>query len=190
MPPPSRPSASSSVPPVKVADLIGSSHILSTLPSKIPSSLTLPSHSGKETVTYMASDDVQIVATNKVKLLSLDNVLQHLHVVKHVVKGDGSCLYHAISHQAGFIPSTSQDDEKISSQLRNVASRMMWDHPGVHTETDMSFLQWLKKRQDILSHDSWGNELDVRLMAIGLQRDIIVITALHDGSTYAQIYHS
>ena len=52
-----------------------------------------------------------------------------------------------------------------------------------------SFLQWLKKRQDILCHDSWGSDLDVHLMAIGLQRDIVV-TALHDGSTYARIYHS
>lgn len=66
----------------------------------------------------------------------------------------------------------------------------MWDHPGVRTETDMSFLQWLKKRQDILSHNSWGSDLDVHLMAIGLQRDIIVVTALHDGSTYARIYYS
>jgi len=63
---------------------------------------------------------VQIVATTKVNLKTLDCVLQHLHVVKHVVKGDGSCLYHSISHQAGFIPNNSQGDEKISSQLRNL----------------------------------------------------------------------
>ena len=130
------------------------------------------------------------MATNKVTSLPLDYVLQHLHVVKHVVKGDGSCLYHSISHQAGLIPHTSQGDEKISSQLRNIASRMMWDHPGVRTETDMSFLQWLEKRQNILSHNSWGGDLDVRLMAIGLQRDIIVVTASHDGSTYARKYFS
>ena len=60
MPPASRPLASSSVPPVKVADLIGSTQISSTLPPKKPSSSSLPSHSGKETVTHAAFDDVQI----------------------------------------------------------------------------------------------------------------------------------
>ena len=84
--------------------------------------------------------------TNKVNLLSLDHVLQHLHVAKHIVKGDGSCLYHAISHQAGLIPRTSQGDEKISSQLRNLASRVMWDHPDVCAEANMSNLQWLRNK--------------------------------------------
>ena len=44
--------------------------------------------------------------------------------------------------------------------------------------------------EDILSHDSWGSDLDVHLMAIGVQRVIIVVTALRDGSTYARIYYS
>lgn len=87
MSPTSRPSASSSVPPVKVSELISShTQISSTLPPKKPSSSTLPLHSDKETGTLTASDDVQIVATNKVNLLSLDYVLQQLHVVRHVVK--------------------------------------------------------------------------------------------------------
>jgi len=64
-----------------------------------------------ETATLTAYEDVQIVAANKVNLQSLHCVLQHLNIVKHVVKGDGSCLYHAISHQAGFIPSSSQGNE-------------------------------------------------------------------------------
>ena len=82
---------------------------------------------------------VQIVATTKVNLKTLDCVLQHLHVVKHVVKGDNSCLYHSISYQAGFIPSNSRGDEKISSQLRNLVSHMMWHHPDVHKESGMPF---------------------------------------------------
>jgi len=51
----------------------------------------------------------------------------------------------------------------------------------------MSFLQWSK---NIVNCDSWGGDLDVRLMAIGLQRDIIVVTALLDGSAYARRYLS
>ena len=146
--------------------------------------MSTPPNSGKETGILTASDDVQIAATNKVNLQCLDFVLQHLHV-KHVVKGNGSYFYHAISHQARLIPSISQSDEKISSQLRNLALHMMWDHPDVCTETDMSFLQLVEKRQVILNHDSWGGDLGNRLIAIGLQRGIIAVTALCDGSTYA-----
>jgi len=46
----------------------------------------------------------------------------------------------------------------------------------------MPSLQWSKKREDILNCGSWGGDLDVCLMAI---RDIIMVTALLDGSTYA-----
>jgi len=97
VPPPSRSSASSSVRPAKATELIGCrTQISSTLPpkkplssilygkaadsgtqlpGKTPSSFNLPLHSGKETLTLTASDDVQIVMTNKVNLLSLDHVL-------------------------------------------------------------------------------------------------------------------
>ena len=30
-------------------------------------------------------------------------MLQQLKLKKHVIHGDGSCLYRAIAHQAGFI---------------------------------------------------------------------------------------
>jgi len=58
----------------------------------------------------------------------------------------------------------------------------MWDHPDVRAEANMSNLQWLTKR---LSHDSWGGDLEVRLMTIGLHRDIVAVTVLCDGSTFA-----
>ena len=180
MPPPNRSSPSSSVPAVV------SSHTQMSI--KLPSKHmpTIPSHRNKKT----ASDDVQIIATDKTNLLSADYVLKHLHVAKHVVKGDGSCLYHAVSHQAGFLSSDSQGDDKISSHLRNLALRMMWEHPDVRTEVGMSPLQWFTKRGDILCHDSWGGDLDIRLLAIGLQREIVVLTTLRDGSTYARRYYS
>lgn len=57
-------------------------------------------------LTCKASPDVQIVTVERAKSLSLDSVLGKLHVIKYVVKGDGSCLYHAISHQAGLISKT------------------------------------------------------------------------------------
>ena len=54
--------------------------------------------------------DVQILSMKQTSSLSLNCVMQQLHVVKHVIKGDGSCLYHAIAHQAGFISSTCKGD--------------------------------------------------------------------------------
>ena len=43
--------------------------------------------------------EVQILSVQQVSSLSLNCVLQRLQVVKHVIRGDGSCLYHAIAHQ-------------------------------------------------------------------------------------------
>jgi len=51
-----------------------------------------------------------------------------------------------------------------------------------------AFFAVVKKRQDVLNNNCWGDDLDVRLMAIGLKRVIVVITALLDGSTYARRY--
>jgi len=48
-------------------------------------------------------------------------------------------------------------------------------------ESNMPSLQWSKKREDILNCGSQGGDLDVRLMAI---REIVVVTALLDGSTH------
>ena len=122
--------------------------------------------------------------------MSLDAVLGTLRVVKYVVKGDCSCLYHAISHQAGLISNTSRGDEKISMHLRKVALDVMYKHPSVRLESNFSKLEWLKKQQEILSSDRWGGHLEIRLLTIGFHRDIIVITAANNGSTFACTYPS
>ena len=57
--------------------------------------------------TVTVSPYVQIVTVKTNKSMSLDAILGTLRVVKYAVKGDGSCLYHAISHQAGLISNTS-----------------------------------------------------------------------------------
>ena len=136
------------------------------------------------------SPDVQIVAVRKTDSLSLTSVMQQLHVVKHVVKGDGSCLYHAVAHQAGFISRSSQASENISLYLRKVVVDTMSKHPSVRQEIGMSNLQWLHKQLEILKPSSWGGDLEVRLLAIGLQRDVVVVTATTNGSTFARKYPS
>jgi len=122
--------------------------------------------------------------------MSLDAVLGKLHAVKYAVKGDGSCLYHAISHQAGLISNTCRGDEKISMHLRKIAQDATYKHPTVRLEGNYSKLEWLKKQQEIVNPNSWGGDLELRLLAIELHRDIAVITATSNGSTYARIYPS
>ena len=54
----------------------------------------------------------------------------------------------------------------------------------------MSNLQWLHKQLEILKPDEWGGNLEVRLLAIGLQRDVIVLMVATNGSTFARKYPS
>ena len=103
------------------------------------------------------------------------SVLQQLNVNKHSVTGDGSCLYHAIAYQAGF----------ISNVLRQIVLKMMAEYPGVLLEDGLSTAQWLQRKLKTLDPSQWGGYLEVRVLAIGLKRDIMVLTAAQDGSTYA-----
>ena len=75
----------------------------------------------------------------------MDSLLRQLHVRKHLVKGDGSCLYHAVAHQAGLIPANSKGDSIISIELRKVVLAMMLKYPHVRQEDGLSMLQWLEK---------------------------------------------
>ena len=66
----------------------------------------------------------------------------------------------------------------------------MYKHPSVRLEGNLSKLEWLKRKQEILGPDRWGGDLEIRLLAIGLHRNIVVITALSDDSTFARRYPS
>ena len=66
------------------------------------------------------SSDVQLVTAyaKPTKCKTIQSVLEHLQLKRHVVKGDGSCLHHAVAHQAGLITSSSTGDEVVSNHLR------------------------------------------------------------------------
>lgn len=49
------------------------------------------------------------------------NLLQNMHVAKHVVNGDGNCLYHAI---ARFIDHDCHGDTFVAQQLRKNGSKL------------------------------------------------------------------
>ena len=116
--------------------------------------------------------------------MPINDVLQQLHIKKHTVKGDGSCLYHAIFHQGGFISSTSKGNDSISQQLRQLAVTIMKKHPDVRMKDNMPVTSWLQKQQDILNPINWSGDLEVCLLAIRLHRDIVVIT-VSNGITFA-----
>ena len=59
---------------------------------------------------------------------------------------------------------------------------MMNKHPCVRFEEGLSVLQWLEKKQHVVDPTEWGGDMEVRLLAIALHRDIVVITANSDGS--------
>ena len=66
----------------------------------------------------------------------------------------------------------------------------MLKHPSVRLEIGMLNLQWLHKQLEILKPSTWGGDLEVHLLAIGLQRDVVVVTAATNGSTFARKYPS
>ena len=138
----------------------------------------IPSSDSSKTLSKFdnAPDEVQITGATKTMSLPLQTVLQHLHVKKHSVKGDGSCLYHSVAHQAGLISADSQGDQKMSQHLRQLVLSMMWKYPDVREEGGLSNIQWLQKRQEVLDVDVWGGDVELRLLAIGLHRDIVVLT--------------
>ena len=108
--------------------------------------------------------------------VSLEAVLERLHLRKHQVKGDGSCLYHAVAHQSKLITTFSTGDEVVSRHLRRLTLLTMLNCPAVQLEGNLSQQAWLDKQQQVLNKNEWGSDVDLRLMAIGLKRNIIVIT--------------
>jgi len=98
-------------------------------------------------------------------------------------------MYHAVAHQAGFISKSGRGDKVTSNVLRQLVCKVMDKYPHIHMEDGLSVIQWLEKRQTILDPSEWVGDLELHLLAIGLKRDIAVITSMGNGiSTYARRY--
>ena len=106
------------------------------------------------------------------------NTLKQLNVIRHLIDDDGSCLYHAVAHQAGFIPKSSRGDRVTSNFLRQTVSKIMDEFPHVRMEDGLSHIHWLEKKQAVLDPSEWGGDLEFCLPAIGLKRDIVMIILL------------
>ena len=98
-------------------------------------------------------------------------------------------MYHAVAHQAGFLSKYSRGDKFTSNLLRQLVCKMMDECPHVRKEDGLSMIQWLEKRQTVLDPSEWEGDLELCLLAIGLKRDIAVITSVDNGKgTYARRY--
>ena len=131
----------------------------------------------------IASTDLVVTGSHICKSLPFSAALGELSVKCHLINGDGSCLYHAVAHQAGFISKNSRGDTTISSQLRQLAVNMMAKHPAVRPLTNTM-------ENDNLQPSEWGGDLELQLLAIGIQRDIIVVTSNRFDSCYARRFIS
>ena len=130
-----------------------------------------------------ASGDVEVLSISTALNPSPHlNILQQLSYQKHDVHGDGNCLYYAVAHQAGYIAPSARGKILIGQQMRLLALTTMQKHPGVRIEDGLSQNQWEQKKQQILQPSHWGCDLEVRLLAITIGREIMVITG--DGNTF------
>ena len=131
-------------------------------------------------------DDFLVLTKTDIPGVSLNGKQPQELNMHHSVYGDGTCLYHAIPHQAGFVDSSSRGCRIISGHLRQMIIKVTSDYPTVRLEDGLSITQWLKRQQAILNPAEWGGDLEVRLLAIGLKRDIVVLTDASNGATYAR----
>ncbi|XP_065884579.1 uncharacterized protein [Dysidea avara] len=136
-------------------------------------------------------DDLQLVAAYSKpspEFQSMKSILLHLKLRKHAVRGDGNCLYHAVAHQAGLIPSSSSGDEAVCRNLRHLTFLTMLNYPTIQSEGSLSQVDWMDKQQAVLRDNKWGGDLEIRLMAIGLKKEVIVVTDSTVGNVFARKY--
>ena len=131
-----------------------------------------------------ACEDVQLLSVSAVNRPSI--ALQQLGCVRHTVDGDGNCLFYAIAHQAGLIKQGCHGDRSVADQLRTLALICMQKYPDVRVEDGITLCQWEQKKFHIVQRTQWGGDLEIRLLAIGIKREIVVITASGNDVTSAR----
>ncbi|XP_065901931.1 uncharacterized protein [Dysidea avara] len=138
----------------------------------------------KEEKMNDAGSDVQLLSVCEVSRPSID--LQQLDCVRHNVDGDGNCLFYAIAHQMGLIGQNCHGDHYVADQLRTLALACMQKFPDVRLEDGMTVCQWKQKKLHIIQNAQWGGDLEIRLLAIALERDVVVISGLQNTFTSAR----
>ena len=62
----------------------------------------------------------------------------------------------------------------------------MLNYPAIQLECSLSDQDWQAKQQHVLTTSEWGGDIELRLMAIGLKKDILVITDSSVGNAFAR----
>jgi len=129
-------------------------------------------------------EDPEILSVSLVRKPSIE--LEQLGCIRHTVYGDGNCLFYAIAHQAGLIEQNCRGDHSVADQLRTLALNCMLKYPDVRLEDGMTSSQWEQKKLQVVQCAQWGGDVEIRLIAIGIQRDIFVITGSGKKFTFAR----
>lgn len=64
----------------------------------------------------------------------------------------------------------------------------MLNYPTIQSEGSLSPADWMNKQQRVLQDNEWGGDLEIRLIAIGLKKEVIVITDSTFGNVFARKY--
>ena len=62
----------------------------------------------------------------------------------------------------------------------------MLNYPDIQLECSLSDKDWKAKQQQVLTTSEWGGDIELRLMAVDLKRDILVITDSSVGRVFAR----
>ena len=90
---------------------------------------------------------------------------------------------------AGLIPYSSDSDKAVCMPLRQLAFLTMLNYPIIQSEGSFSPADWTKKQQRVLQDNEWGGDLEIQLMAIGLKKEVIVITDSISRNVFAWKYY-
>ena len=80
--------------------------------------------------------------------------------------------------------------QEITRHLRHLVLLTMLNYPAVRLEAIMSQEEWLQNQKEIVIPTNWGGDLDVRLMGIGLKKNITIITDSESGSVFGRYFPS
>ena len=104
---------------------------------------------------------------NKERLLAR---LEHLAVTEHICKGDGSCMFRAVSHQLWL-------DERYHTAVRSNVATFMRQNPAdyvVYFESPDAFATYCAQLSD---PKVWGDEITLKALSETLHITIHVITS-------------
>ena len=127
---------------------------------------------------YGKSEDCEILHISTVtQPTQCTNLLQQLKCRRHKVNGDGNCLYYAVAHQLNILYFCWKSIENVGTNFHAEISGSTCRGRNITTSMEA-------KKAPYFTTKERGGDLEVRLLAIGVGREIIVITGSAADDTY------